>query len=219
MTTIFEKRKSLIALEEVTGSRPASSPDPQTQKARLRSRGRTETRKDAAVLAGRKGRLSLYRREYNRGDAPVELLLPKLVVTRLRAHEYVFDHLTIVATPKALPCEPVVVEDLPYPDSHTKLEILQWVRHENLVVPNHSFAVVEYVPVSLGRIATSHPYATEHELAAILGQILKGLAYIVSHGLVHSSLDSSNVFIDTDGAVKIGEPPLTPSPDPTTLRG
>jgi len=126
----------------------------------------------------------------------VELFLPKIAAAGLRAHEYVvtqggsprnkfqkryelkFDRLTTVATRKALPCELVAVKGLPKPDGHTMLEMLQRIRQKNFVALLESFehqdqfyVIVEHFPVSLAQIATSPPYPTELQLAAILGQV------------------------------------------------
>ncbi|OCK91215.1 uncharacterized protein K441DRAFT_220440 [Cenococcum geophilum 1.58] len=48
-----------------------------------------------------------------------------------------------------------------------------------------------------------NPHLNEIRLAAILGQILNGLAYLATKGLEHGSLSCSNILIHPYGDVKI----------------
>ncbi|KAG9228274.1 hypothetical protein BJ875DRAFT_477910 [Amylocarpus encephaloides] len=59
------------------------------------------------------------------------------------------------------------------------------------------------MPLSLERIVRSPAYPDERQLAAILGQVVTGMAYLLVEGFQHRSLTCSNILLNTDGDVKI----------------
>ncbi|KFY50099.1 hypothetical protein V495_00354 [Pseudogymnoascus sp. VKM F-4514 (FW-929)] len=84
------------------------------------------------------------------------------------------------------------------------------VRHSNIVEALDAFTtetsfyiVLEHMPISLYQIVESAKYPTEPELAAILRQVIDGLAYLESEGLEHGSINCQNILVSTEGNVKI----------------
>ncbi|KAG0644960.1 hypothetical protein D0Z07_9342 [Hyphodiscus hymeniophilus] len=65
-----------------------------------------------------------------------------------------------------------------------------------------------HMPVSLERIVRSPAYPDERQLVAILGQVVAGVAYLAAEGFEHGSLTCSNILLNIDGDVKIGEQSL-----------
>ncbi|KFY50096.1 hypothetical protein V495_00351 [Pseudogymnoascus sp. VKM F-4514 (FW-929)] len=121
-----------------------------------------------------------------------------------------FGEFVSVASNRAYPHDLFIVKRLKGPDYARDVRLLQTVCHNNFhdMLECFSFegayyAVFEHVPISLAHVAKSPPFLTEVELAAILGQILEGLAYLASNGLEHGSLSCSNILLDTDGNIKI----------------
>ncbi|KFY32537.1 hypothetical protein V493_00088 [Pseudogymnoascus sp. VKM F-4281 (FW-2241)] len=121
-----------------------------------------------------------------------------------------FGEFVSVASNRAYPHDLFIVKRLKGPDYARDVRLLRTVRHNNFhdMLECFSFegayyAVFEHVPISLAHVAKSPPFLTEVELAAILGQILKGLAYLALKGLEHGSLSCSNILLDTDGNIKI----------------
>ena len=140
----------------------------------------------------RKRTLSPERNTHFLKTAPQDFQLSKAVRAGIRAYEYVetktespwrsfhrvfelrYEDFKTVTARKAHPCELVVVQKL---ESSEQLDLLQQLRHENIVPFFESFrsedriyAILEYIPVSLAQIVASPPYPTEPQLAVILGQ-------------------------------------------------
>ncbi|OBT83711.1 hypothetical protein VE02_08281 [Pseudogymnoascus sp. 03VT05] len=121
-----------------------------------------------------------------------------------------------VASNRAYPHNLFIVKRLKGPDDARGVRLLHTVRHNNFHEMLECFsyegayyAVFEHVPISLAHVAKSPPFLTEVELAAILGHaspqrdILEGLAHLASNGLEHGSLSCSNIFLGTEGDIKI----------------
>ncbi|KAF2844499.1 hypothetical protein T440DRAFT_462000 [Plenodomus tracheiphilus IPT5] len=90
-----------------------------------------------------------------------------------------------------------------------KLDLLQQIRHENIITPIEVYrtteacsVVFEFMAIPLLSIACS-PSLNDVRLAAVLAQILNGMAYLEAKGLMHSSLTCSNVLLHPRGVVKI----------------
>jgi hypothetical protein len=66
-----------------------------------------------------------------------------------------------------------------------------------------SFIAFEHSTVSLHEVADSRARLTTGELASIVVQIIAGLVFLMDKGLVHGSLDSSCILIDSKGVIKI----------------
>ncbi|KAH7379655.1 kinase-like domain-containing protein [Cadophora sp. MPI-SDFR-AT-0126] len=91
-----------------------------------------------------------------------------------------------------------------------EVRMLQSLGHRNLHqmlecfrLNDAYFAVFGYDPISLAHIACSPPFLTELQLAAIVGQILDGLAYLAANGLEPGPYKCSNILLDSGGTVKI----------------
>ncbi|KAH6703061.1 kinase-like domain-containing protein [Leptodontidium sp. MPI-SDFR-AT-0119] len=91
-----------------------------------------------------------------------------------------------------------------------EVRMLQSLGHRNLhqmlecfSLEDSYFAVFGYEPISLAHIACSPPFLTELQLAAIVGQILDGLAYLAANGLEPGPYNCSNILLDADGTVKM----------------
>ncbi|PVH70393.1 hypothetical protein DL98DRAFT_136623 [Cadophora sp. DSE1049] len=61
------------------------------------------------------------------------------------------------------------------------------------------------MPLSLEQMVRTPAYPTERQLAAILGQVVTGMAYLAVEGSRHQSLTCSNILLNTDGDVKIAD--------------
>ncbi|MCJ1446767.1 MAG: hypothetical protein MMC23_007274 [Stictis urceolatum] len=66
------------------------------------------------------------------------------------------------------------------------------------------FVITKHLPISLNQIVAEPNYPSESQVAAIVGQILKGIEYLQSESLCHGNLNCTTVLLDNDGRVKIG---------------
>ncbi|TGO07235.1 hypothetical protein BTUL_0306g00140 [Botrytis tulipae] len=117
-----------------------------------------------------------------------------------------------VAVRKTPPVELVHVRLFSQPAVEKALHMFRQIQHRNIVAALDAFTtseglfmILEYMPISLDHIVSSPAYPDEQQLAAILGQILDGIAYLLAEGFEHGSLCCSNIFLDTSGEVKIGK--------------
>ncbi|OBT39550.1 hypothetical protein VE00_09473 [Pseudogymnoascus sp. WSF 3629] len=115
-----------------------------------------------------------------------------------------------VASDRELPHDSFIIKRFDGPDLAKKFQMLQRVRHNNFHDMRQCFsyngsyyAVFQHMPISLDHVAKSPPYLNEHELAAILGQVVKGLVYLASNSLKHGSLCCSNILLNMKGEIKI----------------
>ncbi|OBT40475.1 hypothetical protein VE00_07894 [Pseudogymnoascus sp. WSF 3629] len=115
-----------------------------------------------------------------------------------------------VTSKRVFPYNSFIVRRLKGPDGARKVRLLQTIRHNSFhdMLECFSFegayyAVFEHVPISLAHLAKSPPFLSELQLAAILGQVLEGLAHLASNGLEHGSLSCSNILLGTGGDIKI----------------
>ncbi|EFJ09013.1 hypothetical protein SELMODRAFT_428484 [Selaginella moellendorffii] len=84
-------------------------------------------------------------------------------------------------------------------------EILEEVAHDNVVnllglTCNNqgTFMVMELMDGSLGDVISSRKLG-EHDIRAVMRQILEGLAWIHAHRVVHQDVKTSNVLVKRDG--------------------
>ncbi|KAF2688452.1 hypothetical protein K458DRAFT_384637 [Lentithecium fluviatile CBS 122367] len=96
-----------------------------------------------------------------------------------------------------------------WPSFEENVRKLQQVQHTNIRsalevfrFERTSYVVFEYMAYSVSYIA-GNPRLDEIRLAAILGQILAGLAHLTKEGFEHGSLTCSNILIHPYGDVKI----------------
>ncbi|KAH6703064.1 kinase-like domain-containing protein [Leptodontidium sp. MPI-SDFR-AT-0119] len=115
-----------------------------------------------------------------------------------------------VAIRKAAPVELVHVRAFVTQAAEKTLHVYRQLQHPNIVTALEAFTtdsglyiVLEHMPLSLEPIVRSPAYPDARQLAAILGQIITGVAYIAAEGFEHGSLTCSNILLNTDGDVKI----------------
>ncbi|KAJ0100721.1 Serine/threonine-protein kinase dst2, partial [Diaporthe amygdali] len=94
------------------------------------------------------------------------------------------------------------------PSRAQKVDMLRSLDHGNLLLPEEIFtyedsscAITEAAAISLGDLVLVRP--DEIQLAAIVGQVLRGVCYLASQGLSHGSITHANVLLTTKGIVKI----------------
>ncbi|KAJ0103783.1 Serine/threonine-protein kinase dst2 [Diaporthe amygdali] len=94
------------------------------------------------------------------------------------------------------------------PSRAQKVDVLRSLNHENILLPEEIFtyedsscAITEAAAISLGDLVLVRP--DETQLAAIVGQVLRGVCYLASRGLSHGSISHANVLLTTKGIVKI----------------
>uniref|UniRef100_A0A093VPY0 Serine/threonine-protein kinase CST20 n=1 Tax=Talaromyces marneffei PM1 TaxID=1077442 RepID=A0A093VPY0_TALMA len=100
-----------------------------------------------------------------------------------------------------------------YPDAISS-KMLQWfsqLQHPHIMsakeayfFKNSLYTICEDLPLTMENLIVCRAYPTEAQLAVIMRQILKGLSYLVTQGLEHQALNSSNILMSQDGIVKIG---------------
>ncbi|OCK73972.1 hypothetical protein K432DRAFT_398460 [Lepidopterella palustris CBS 459.81] len=119
------------------------------------------------------------------------------------------DNRVVVAVQKDFPFDEVTVRKFSVSKVPGRLRLFKQDRHGNVVNILDTFrfeemiyVIYEHMPLSLHHIANS-PLLDEIRLAAILGQVLNGLASLFALGLEHRLLISSNVL---DGAIGVDDP-------------
>ncbi|KAK5209213.1 hypothetical protein LTR41_004748 [Exophiala xenobiotica] len=117
-----------------------------------------------------------------------------------------------VAVRKTAPIHLVHVRKFSNAESEKVLHLFRQLQHRNIVTALDVFAdsdglyvVLEHMSIALERIVNSPAYPTEQQLAAILGQLLNGIVYLAEEGFEHGRLSCSNILLNTDGTLKIGE--------------
>ncbi|EED15813.1 conserved hypothetical protein [Talaromyces stipitatus ATCC 10500] len=100
-----------------------------------------------------------------------------------------------------------------YPDAISS-KMLQWFsqhQHPHIMsakeayfFKNSLYIICEDLPLTVEHLIVCRAYPTEGQLAVIMRQILEGLSYLVTQGLEHQALKSSNILMNLDGIVKIG---------------
>lgn len=132
-----------------------------------------------------------------------------------------------VAVRKKAPVHLVHVRRFSNAESEKVLHRFRQLLHPNIVVALDVFmnndglyVVLEHMSIALERIVTSPAYPTEQQLAAILGQVsgvhlaecisslpqlLNAMAYLAEKGFAHGCLSCSNILLNVDGTLKIGE--------------
>ncbi|KAH8655586.1 hypothetical protein BX600DRAFT_440095 [Xylariales sp. PMI_506] len=93
-------------------------------------------------------------------------------------------------------------------------ETLYWIRqirNESFVTALETFTtndflyiVLEEMQITLSRVISCSRYPTQHQLGAILGQILDGLAYLETEGFEYTTLTWETILLNSKGEVKIG---------------
>ena len=90
-----------------------------------------------------------------------------------------------------------------------QLEMTRLVQHKNLVTAHEVYrcdgdyyVIFEHMPLSLQEVA-ANPYLNEPRLAAIVGQIVEGLAYLEDKALQHGRLTCSDILLHPNGNVKL----------------
>ncbi|KAK4049445.1 mitogen-activated protein kinase kinase kinase [Microbotryomycetes sp. JL201] len=94
-----------------------------------------------------------------------------------------------------------------------EIELLKDLDHPNIVLylgmeqtPEHLSIFLEYVPGgSIGRIVRTHGKFEEDVIKFFTVQILEGLEYLHSLGILHRDMKADNILTDHDGMCKISD--------------
>ncbi|KAM0792818.1 hypothetical protein ACM66B_002584 [Microbotryomycetes sp. NB124-2] len=94
-----------------------------------------------------------------------------------------------------------------------EIELLKDLDHPNIVLylgmeqtPEHLSIFLEYVPGgSIGRIVRTHGKFEESVIKFFTVQILEGLEYLHSLGILHRDMKADNILTDHDGMCKISD--------------
>ncbi|ORY90634.1 kinase-like domain-containing protein [Leucosporidium creatinivorum] len=94
-----------------------------------------------------------------------------------------------------------------------EIELLKDLDHPNIVLylgmeqtPEHLSIFLEYVPGgSVGRIVRTHGKFEENVIKFFTYQILEGLEYLHSLGILHRDMKADNILTDQDGMCKISD--------------
>ncbi|KAI9777126.1 MAG: hypothetical protein M1839_009082 [Geoglossum umbratile] len=142
-----------------------------------------------------------------------DLTIPKAVEARKsfkEKYQLKLDSFVTIAIQKAQLRGIVIIKHFTSSDAANKMQMLQKICYNSFLYTlecfsfeNYLHVVFEHVPTTLAQIAVSPVYLTEHELAAIIGQILYSLEYRASNGFEHSSLKCCTVLINAKGQIKI----------------
>lgn len=113
--------------------------------------------------------------------------------------------------------EKVVIKKMEYDEIDlsmvlTECRMLTMLNHSNIIDVHRCFLDQKYLcivmPVmeqDLKQLVEEKGGLTEKEALRILSQIISALDYIHSNGFTHRDIKAANVFIDSDGNVKLGD--------------
>lgn len=95
----------------------------------------------------------------------------------------------------------------------SEMELLKDLEHEKIVsylgfdeTPTHLSILLEYVPGgSVGRCLRKHGKFEEAVIQFFTTQILEGLEYLHSRGILHRDLKADNILVKMDGTIKISD--------------
>jgi len=105
------------------------------------------------------------------------------------------------------------MKDIPKVETDLAVQVLRKVRHEYLVCPyevfedkSTAYIIFEYMAVSLDNINSSALHPNELQVSTIIRQVLNGIAFLASKGMMHGNITCGNVLISREGDVKIANP-------------
>ncbi|EEB99809.1 hypothetical protein MPER_00414 [Moniliophthora perniciosa FA553] len=99
---------------------------------------------------------------------------------------------------QALKLEIETLKDLDHPN------IVQYLGFEE--TPSNLSIFLEYVPGgSIGSVLLKHGKLSEMNTKSFTGQILSGLEYLHSKGILHRDLKADNVLVEASGVCKISD--------------
>lgn len=78
-----------------------------------------------------------------------------------------------------------------------------WLVHSTLLLLTCSYFVTELLGTDLHRLLTSRPLEKQF-IQYFLYQILRGLKYVHSAGVVHRDLKPSNILVNENCDLKVG---------------
>ncbi|KAF2818085.1 hypothetical protein CC86DRAFT_171697 [Ophiobolus disseminans] len=119
----------------------------------------------------------------------------------------------VVAERKTSPYDIVAIRTFAGAMDDSQVRVLQGIQHDNFARVLNVFrsteathVAFEHAHVSLHEISRSCIRITKVQLAAVMGQLINGLAYLSIQDLEHGSLSRTNILVTIDGVVKIGKP-------------
>jgi serine/threonine protein kinase len=94
-----------------------------------------------------------------------------------------------------------------------EMDLLKTFKHDNIVkyidlilTENNVNIVLEYVESgSLAQVIDKFGVFPENLVAIYMDQVLKGLAYLHEHGVIHRDIKGPNLLITKDGVVKVAD--------------
>ncbi|KDQ63487.1 hypothetical protein JAAARDRAFT_53694 [Jaapia argillacea MUCL 33604] len=113
---------------------------------------------------------------------------------------------------QALKQESETLKDLDHPN------IVQYLGFEE--TPTHLSIFLEYVPGgSIGSCLKKHGKFDENVTKSFTGQILGGLAYLHSKGILHRDMKADNILVETSGICKISDFGISKRTDDVNVNG
>ncbi|KAF2818045.1 hypothetical protein CC86DRAFT_389221 [Ophiobolus disseminans] len=116
----------------------------------------------------------------------------------------------VVAERKTSPYDIVAIRTFAGAMDDSQVRVLQGIQHDNFARVLNVFrsteathVAFEHAHVSLHEISKSCIRITKVQLAAVMGQLINGLAYLSIQDLEHGSLSRTNILVTIDGVVKI----------------
>ncbi|KAG2426695.1 hypothetical protein HYH02_014735 [Chlamydomonas schloesseri] len=99
-----------------------------------------------------------------------------------------------------------ILSQLSHPNVVNLREIVRSEIHKNNNFKGSIYMVFDYADFDLTGLMESTKYQfTEPQVKCILKQLLRGLAYCHSNGVLHRDLKASNILIDAKGVVKLAD--------------
>eukprot|EP00198_Chlamydomonas_reinhardtii_P004863 XP_001694199.1 cyclin dependent kinase [Chlamydomonas reinhardtii] len=99
-----------------------------------------------------------------------------------------------------------ILSQLSHPNVVNLREIVRSEIHKNNNFKGSIYMVFDYADFDLtGLMETTKYQFTEPQVKCILKQLLRGLAYCHSNGVLHRDLKASNILIDAKGVVKLAD--------------
>ncbi|KAI0977483.1 hypothetical protein F4678DRAFT_16605 [Xylaria arbuscula] len=118
-----------------------------------------------------------------------------------------------IITSRDASCQSFMIRTISGRDAEERIQTIRQLRHpsltENVEIyacsdPSY-FVISEFMPTSLLHVCRSPIYPNEPQLSSVLYQVLTGLEFLLSCGLVYEQLSCVNVLVNFAGEVKISD--------------